>query len=89
MREQESLVTVAEFENDFDAEISKMALESAGLKVAVVGGDLMANMPPIQEVRIQLQVLAGDVEKAKQILQELDQETEGSEGLDDLEDDTR
>ncbi len=74
MRENESLITVAEYENDFDAEIAKLALESAGLKVAVVGGDLIANMPPIQEVRIQLQVLAGDFEKAKSILAEMDRQ---------------
>ncbi len=89
MREKEPLVTVAEFENDFDAEIAKLALESAGLKVAVVGGDLMANMPPIQEVRLQVQVLAADVEKAKQVLQEMEQESGDMEGLDDLEEDSR
>jgi hypothetical protein len=49
----------------------------------------VANMPPLQEVRLRLQVLAGDVEKAQQILTEMEQESGDFEGLDDLEDETR
>ena len=86
MREKEALVTVAEFENDFDAEIARVALETGGIRAVVLGGDLVANMPPLQEVRLRLQVLAGDAEKAMQILQEMEQESGDIEGLDDLED---
>ena len=89
MRDKEALVTVAEFENDFDAEIARVALETGGIRAVVLGGDLVANMPPLQEVRLRLQVLAGDVEKAKQILDEMEQESGDFEGLDDLEDETR
>ncbi|NLH16557.1 MAG: hypothetical protein GX455_08260 [Phycisphaerae bacterium] len=89
MRENEALVTIAEFENDFDAEIARVALENGGLRAVILGGDLVANMPPLQEVRLRLQVLAGDVEKAKQILQEMEQESADFEGLDDFEEDAR
>lgn len=89
MRDKEALVTIAEFENDFDAEIARVALETGGIRAVVLGGDLVANMPPLQEVRLRLQVLAGDVEKAQQILTEMEQESGDFEGLDDLEDETR
>jgi hypothetical protein len=89
MRDKEALVTVAEFENDFDAEIARVALETGGIRAVVLGGDLVANMPPLQEVRLRLQVLAGDAEKALQILQEMEQQSGDFEGLDDLEDQTR
>lgn len=89
MREKEALVTVAEFENDFDAEIARVALETGGIRAVVLGGDLVANMPPLQEVRLRLQVLAGDAEKALQILQEMEQESGDIEGLDDLEEDAQ
>lgn len=89
MRDKEALVTVAEFENDFDAEIARVALETGGIRAVVLGGDLVANMPPLQEVRLRLQVLAGDVEKAKQILDEMEQQSGDFDGLDDFEDETR
>ena len=89
MRDKEALVTVAEFENDFDAEIARVALETGGIRAVVLGGDLVANMPPIQEVRLQLQVLAGDFEKARQILDEMEQQSGDYDGLDDFEDETR
>ena len=86
MRDKEALVTVAEFENDFDAEIARVALETGGIRAVVLGGDLVANMPPLQEVRLRLQVLAGDVEKAQQILTEMEQQSGDFDGLDDFED---
>jgi hypothetical protein len=89
MRDKEALVTIAEFENDFDAEIARVALETGGIRAVILGGDLVANMPPLQEVRLRLQVLAGDAEKAQQILQEMEQESGDFEGLDDLEDEAR
>jgi pentatricopeptide repeat protein len=89
MRDKEALVTVAEFENDFDAEIARVALETGGIRAVVLGGDLVANMPPLQEVRLRLQVLAGDFEKARQILDEMEQQSGDFDGLDDLEDETR
>jgi hypothetical protein len=66
-----------------------VALETGGIRAVVLGGDLVANMPPLQEVRLRLQVLAGDVEKAQQILTEMEQESGDFEGLDDLEDEAR
>ena len=89
MRDKEALVTVAEFENDFDAEIARVALETGGIRAVVLGGDLVANMPPLQEVRLRLQVLAGDVEKAQQILTEMEQQSGDFDGLDDFEDEAR
>ncbi len=89
MRDKEALVTVGEFENDFDAEIARVALENGGIRAVILGGDLVANMPPLREVRLRLQVFAGDVEKAKQILHEMEQESGDMEGLDDFEDEAK
>ena len=68
---EEKLVTIAEYENDFNAEMARSALEDEGIRAMVLGGDLVANMPTIEPIRIQLQVLEEDVAKAKEVLEDL------------------
>lgn len=71
MRENEKLVTVQEFENTFDAELGKIALDSAGVESVIVGDNLVTTMVyGVPSITVELQVRQSDVEKAKQILAE-------------------
>jgi hypothetical protein len=69
MSEDQKLVTIAEFENSFDADMAKSALDNAGIKSVVLGKDLAANLTYNTAIfNVEIQVMADDVEKAKQIL---------------------
>ncbi len=70
MREDEKLVTIAEFENGFDAELAKVTLENAGIESVVFGGDLVVNMPTIERIFIELKVFEKDADRAKEVLAE-------------------
>ena len=63
----DKLVTLAAFETGLDANLAKIALETNGIKSIVVGEDLY-NVPIVNCVRIELQVFARDVDKARAIL---------------------
>ena len=62
------LVTVGEYQFDLEAEIARIALEAEGIRCTVVGGDLVANMPTIEPIRIELQVFDDDVPRAREVL---------------------
>jgi hypothetical protein len=64
----DKLVTLTVFETGFEANLAKVTLETNGIKSIVLGEDLIANMPLIYGVRVELQVFARDVDKAKAIL---------------------
>ena len=70
MRDNQKLVPIAEFEGSFDAELAKLALENAGIESVVFGGDLLAVLPHINAIKVELRVFEADVERAKQILAE-------------------
>jgi hypothetical protein len=70
MREDEKLVTIAEFENGFDAELAKVTLENVGIESVVFGGDLVVNMPTIESIFIELKVFEKDADRAKEVLAE-------------------
>ena len=83
MNENEKLVTIAEFENGFDAELAKLALDNAGINSVVLGEDIGAIKPySSTSFNVELQVFEKDVEKAKQVLAEKTQQ-----GDDDVESD--
>ncbi len=79
----DKLVTLAAFETGLDANLAKIALETNGIKSIVVGEDLY-NVPIVNCVRIELQVFARDVDKARAILatheSQADQECEENDG---------
>lgn len=79
MNMEDKLVKIADYETGFEAELAKTRLEDEGIKAAVLGGDLVANMHTIEAFRVELQVFEKDVKKAMQILESepesLDQET--------------
>ncbi len=70
------LVTIAEYETGFEAELAKVRLEEEGIEAIVVGGDLVANMPTIEVIRVELQVFEKDAEKAAQIIAAIAKENE-------------
>ncbi len=70
MRNNEKLVSIAEFEGSFDAELARLALKNAGIEAVVFGEDLVTMLPHINAIRVELQVFESDVEKAKQVLAE-------------------
>ncbi|MCX5636970.1 MAG: hypothetical protein NTX52_04660 [Planctomycetota bacterium] len=70
---KDKLVTVKRFENSFDAEIARIELENNDVKSVVIGGDLVANMPTIEPIKVELQVMSADVERAKEVLGSMEQ----------------
>lgn len=63
------LVTVAEYANGPEAHISKMLLETHGVRAMVMGEELMNIIPKAGLPRVQVQVCAEDAERAKEILE--------------------
>ena len=76
---KEKLVTVAEYEHDFEAEMARIALENEGIEATVLGGDLVANMPTIEPIKIELKVFEKDAPQALKIL-EVHHQSDQSEG---------
>ena len=69
MPEDKELVTIEEFENSYEADLAKLALDNAGIKSVILGKDLAANLTYNTAIfNVEIQVMAGDVEKAKQVL---------------------
>jgi hypothetical protein len=65
----DELVTVAEFNMVFDAEMAKDYLEDNDIKASVVGDDLIAISPAVGKTMVEVKVFAKDVERAKGILE--------------------
>ena len=82
----DKLVTIAKFDSAFDAELAKAVLEDNGIKAAVVGGDLVANMPTIEPIKVELEVFEDDAERAKQLLEEAANQADNEEDYDTEED---
>ncbi len=70
---ENKLVTVEEFETGFEAELAKAQLEAEGIEAIVVGGDLLAVMPAIGRIKVELQVFEKDAQKAAQIIAAIEQ----------------
>lgn len=71
MRDDEKLVTVAEYENSFDAELGKLALDNAEIQSVLVGQNLVGNLTYGEaSIMVELQVREADAERAKQVLAE-------------------
>jgi 4-alpha-glucanotransferase len=68
MRDEQKLVTIVEFENAFDAELSKVTLENVGIESIVVGEDVGTIKP--FSTNVKLQVFEKDIERAKEVLAE-------------------
>ena len=69
MHDDEKLVSIAEFENSFDAELAKVTLDNAGIRSTVLGEDLGVVQPYSGTLfNVELQVFEKDAERAKEIL---------------------
>ncbi len=64
----DKLITIAEFTENLDAQMARTTLESNGIKAVIAGENIMGLMPVDGMLYVELQVLAADAEKAKQIL---------------------
>lgn len=73
----DELITVAQFDTVFEAEIAKLELENNEINSIVVGGDLVTIMVPLEQIKVELKVMETDVEKAKTILDSLAENSEG------------
>lgn len=74
----DELITVAEFDTVFEAEIAKLELDNNGVNSVVVGGDLVTMMVPLEQIKVELKVMESDVEKAKTIINSLGEDSEES-----------
>jgi len=69
MSKDDKLVTIAEFENSFDADLAKLTLDNAGIESVILGKDLAANLTYNTAIfNVELQVFEKDAERAKEIL---------------------
>ncbi len=66
---EDRLVTIAQYETGFEAELAKVRLESEGISAAALGGDLVAYMYTLPAVKVQVQVFEKDAARARQILE--------------------
>ena len=65
----EHMISVAEFENELEAEIARGHLESAGIDAIVSKDDAGGMLPSLQETEgVSVLVLPGELKKAKAIL---------------------
>ena len=64
MRENEKLVTIARYENDFDAELFKLALDNEGTPCFLADND---GQPYPTLVTVELQVFERDVPRAMEV----------------------
>jgi hypothetical protein len=62
-------ITIAEFDTVFEAELARVRLDEAGINASVLGGDLVAMMVPLQHVKVELQVLETNVDRAKEVIE--------------------
>ena len=68
MRENEKLVTIARYENSFDAEVARLTLDNEGIDCYLAGQELMVNMPYPNVIAVELQVFESDIERANEVL---------------------
>ena len=66
---EDKLVTVADFADHIAANAAKLQLKADGIEAVVVGENLMGAYPTYGTMRIEVQVMAEDVAKAKAVLE--------------------
>jgi len=66
----DQLVTVAEYETAFEAELTKNNLQDNGIKAIVVGENLASVMTQIESiVSVEVKVMQADAEKARAVIE--------------------
>jgi hypothetical protein len=64
----DKIVTIAEFQNDLEAQMAKSTLQSEGINAIIVGESIKDLLPADGMLNVQLQVFARDAEQARTIL---------------------
>ena len=67
-RDHEKLITIARYDTGFEGETARIALENEGIACYLAGTSLMASRPYSNVMAVELQVLEGDAERAKTVL---------------------
>lgn len=75
----DKLVTIAEYDQEFEAQFACSMLADSGIKAVVVGGNVKGLAHPAMSMIVQLKVFGADVERGRQILAEADNSTETTE----------
>lgn len=77
----DKLVTAWEYESDFEAEFAKVQLEAEGIEAIVLGGNLAAYRGSVGPIKVELQVLEKDAEKAAQIIAAIEQKNKSKNDI--------
>ena len=78
----DKLVTIAEFENVFEAQVAKTALEDNGISAAIMGEKVLNLFPADGMLNVQLRIFSADEKKASEVLGSLSLEKDESGGDD-------
>ena len=80
----DKLVTIAEYDQEFEAQFACNMLADSGIKAVVVGGNVKNLLPADGMMIVQLKVFEADIERGRQILTGADNSTETMEDDDGL-----
>lgn len=69
MKENQKLVTIAEYDNSMDAELAKMTLENEGIETVIMGEPIGSSLYPVFDPYVKVQVFEDDADRAKQLLE--------------------
>ena len=76
----DKLVTIAEYDQEYEAQFARNMLTDSGIKAVVVGGNVKSlGYPAISMMSVQVKVFEADVKRGRQILTEADNSTETTE----------
>ena len=75
----DKLITIAEYDQEFEAQFACNMLKASGVKAVVVGGNVKDLLPADGMMIVQLKVFEADAERGRQILAEAGKSTETTE----------
>jgi hypothetical protein len=76
----DKLITIAEYDQEFEAQFACNMLKASGVKAVVVGGNVKGlAYPEMSMMIVQLKVFEADAERGRQILAEAGNSTETTE----------
>jgi Zn-dependent membrane protease YugP len=69
MKEDQKLITIAEYDNSMDAELAKMTLENAGIESVIVGELAGVSLYHVFDPYVKVQVFEEDADRARKLLE--------------------
>lgn len=70
MKEDQKLITVAEFDNSIDANLAKAILDDAGIESVVMGESIASSLYHVFDRYVKVQVFEKDADEARRLLNE-------------------